>query len=179
MDSSTLQGIERLAPGINLLDPSRPQKPVVIIGVGNLTQSDDSLGIRAAYELYGDISLKNEVDIFEAGNRVFDFLECLNGRKKAVILDAYEGNKEPGSIHRYVFNIEDFNSELEIPISFHDFNFVDAILSAKDTFDLPEEIVILGIEPLKLDRGIGLSPPVRKSLPRLIEMAKKEVKKCQ
>lgn len=179
MDSYTLQGIERLAPGVNLLDSSRLPKPVVIIGVGNLTQSDDGLGIRAAYELHSDPSLENEVDIFEAGNRVFDFLECLNGRKKAVILDAYEGNKEPGSIHRYVFNIEDFNSELEIPISFHDFNFVDAILSAKGIFALPDEIVILGIEPLNIEPGTELSAPVKRSLPKLIKMAKKEVKRCQ
>lgn len=179
MDSSILQGIERLAPGASLLDLSKPPKPVVVVGVGNLTQSDDSLGIRAAYELYGDSSLKDEVDIFEAGNRVFDFLECLDGRKKAVVLDAYEGDKEPGSIHRYVFNIDDFNSDLEIPISFHDFNFVDAILSAKDTFDLPEKIVILGIEPLKLDRGIGLSDPVRNSMPRLVEMAREEARTCK
>lgn len=174
MNSSTLREIEKL--GIHKIYDS---KPIVVVGVGNITQSDDGLGIQAVYELMDDQYINSKADILEAGNRVFDFLECIDKREKAIVIDAYEGGELPGCLHRRVFNLEDFNSKPDIPISFHDFTFVDAILSAKDIFTLPSEIVILGIEPLQINAGMELSSVVKRSLPKLISEVRKEVGKWQ
>ncbi|MCS4541888.1 MAG: hydrogenase maturation protease [Euryarchaeota archaeon] len=178
MDSSTLQDIERLSASKNLFDYNKPRKPVVIIGIGNLTMSDDGAGVQVAYELMKDSSINSKVDIFEVGTRVFDLLECLNERKKAIIIDAYRGGKEPGALHRFVFNIQDFKPGFDISLSLHELTFADAILSAKDIYRLPQKIVVLGVEPFKLEAGIELSLPVQKNLPKLIEMAKEEAR-CQ
>lgn len=171
MNSFALREIEKHA------RKSCDSKPIAVVGVGNITQCDDGLGIQAVYELMNDPYINAKADILEAGNRMFDFLECIDKRKKAIVVDAYEGGKKPGSLHRRVFALNDISSTLDIPISFHDFTFVDAIISAKGIFTLPPEIVILGIEPMKLNAGMELSPPVKRSLPKLISEVRKEVEK--
>ena len=58
----------------------------------------------------------------------------------------------------------------------HDINFIDAIISGKDVYNLPEEIVVYGIEPENISVGMNLSESVKKSLNDLIRLVKEELK---
>ncbi len=155
-------------------------KPYVIIGVGNLLLSDEGLGIHAVKELEKHEDVKEKADIYEAGTRAFEVLEYLENRKKAIIIDAFKKGEKAGKIHKHVIKTSEINEDLinyiEVPVTMHDINFIDAIISGKDVYNLPEEIVVYGIEPENISVGMSLSESVKKSLNDLIRLVKEELK---
>ena len=149
-------------------------KPYAIVGIGNLLLGDEGLGIHAVRELIKDDEITKKAEVYETGTRAFEVLECIDGKKKAVIIDAFRKGHEAGRIHRHVIKLED----LEIadpPITMHDINFIDALISAKGVYNLPEEIVVYGIEPCEIKVSLELSETVKKSLDKLIKLVKGEL----
>ncbi len=155
-------------------------KPYAIIGVGNLLLGDEGLGIHAVKELKNHEEIKEKADIYEAGTRAFEVLEYMENRKKAIIVDAFRKGEKSGKIHKYVIKLSELNEDLinniDVPVTMHDINFLDAIISGKEVYNLPEEIIIYGIEPEKIHISMNLSDNVRKSLKKLIDLIKEELK---
>ncbi|MFA4936224.1 MAG: hydrogenase maturation protease [Candidatus Methanoperedens sp.] len=148
-------------------------KKIVIIGVGNLLMGDDGIGIHAV-EALRDEKLPSNVSVFSAETRAFDALEYMDGCDKAVIVDAYKKGGAPGSIYRFAFDPagdmdESFN------LSMHDINFVDALRAGKGIYNLPKEIVIIGVEPEVLECRLGLSAKLNKALQEIIKAVKSEL----
>lgn len=175
MDRSTLQELESLYE--RSLEPGEGNdlRPIVIIGVGNITRSDDGLGPLCISKLAKDSEVLEGADVYDAGLKAFQILECLDGRKKAIIIDAISKGAEPGTIHRYDFLLNEMEQDDEIPVTMHDFTFFETIQIGKEIYDLPEKYVILGMEPKSLELGLDLSREVEYGIPGLIEMVKKEL----
>ncbi len=145
---------------------------IVIIGVGNLLMGDDGIGIHGVEALRHE-ALPSNVAVFSAETRAFDALEYMDGCDKAVIVDAYRKGGAPGSIYRFTFDPageidETFN------LSMHDINFIDALRAGRDTYKLPKEIVIIGVEPEVLECRLGLSSKLNNAIPEIIEAIKSE-----
>ncbi len=148
-------------------------KKIVIIGVGNMLMGDDGIGIHAVEALRHE-ALPSNVAVFSAETRAFDALEYMDGCDKAVIVDAYRKGGAPGSIYRFMFDPageidESFN------LSMHDINFVDALKAGRGIYKLPEEIVIIGVEPEILECRLGLSSKLNDAIPNVVEAVKSEL----
>jgi hydrogenase maturation protease len=59
--------------------------------------------------------------------------------------------------------------------SAHDRGLVDLLAALRLLDSLPEDIVLLGIQPACLEIGLGLSPSVAKALDRLVAAALAEL----
>jgi hydrogenase maturation protease len=143
---------------------------VAIIGVGNLLLKDEGVGIWVIEEL----KKKNlDVELFDCATDPMLVLECMDGKDKVVVVDAYKGNSEPGTI--YKFGVEDVK-EKKLDLSLHNLTFLDVLRIGKDSFKLPQEIVIIGIEPAEIEAGIGLSDELKRKLPEIVKVVMEEVK---
>lgn len=132
---------------------------------------DDGIGIHVVVALKKE-KLPSNVQVFDCATRAFDVLECMDRCDKAVIIDAYKNNGNPGSIYRLSFEPCMYES---INLSMHDINFVDALKVGKEIYKLPDEIVIIGVEPEKLECSLGLSHKLSDALPEVIEAVKSEL----
>lgn len=153
-------------------------RKIAIIGVGNLLQTDDGVGIWVIEELRKK-SLPSNVELWDAATDPLTALEAMDGKDKAIVVDAFQGGDEhpPGTIYRY--RIEDLNFEDDenvIDISMHGVTFLDALKRSKHAYDLPREIVIYGIEPAKIEIGMELSEELEKRMPALINVILEEIK---
>ncbi len=148
-------------------------KNIVVIGAGNLLMGDDGIGIHAVEALMHE-ELPSNVKVFDCATRAFDVLECVDGCDKAVIVDAYKKDGIPGSIYRFTFKPDEMLDD-SLNLSMHDINFIDALKAGKSIYKLPDEIVVIGIEPQMLECGLGLSPELNNAFPRIIEAIKSEL----
>lgn len=148
---------------------------VAVIGVGNLLMRDDGIGIHVIEALRKEELPKN-VEVFDASTRAFDALEFMDGCDRAVIVDAYKEEGAPGTVYRFAFDPTAGTGEFPINLSMHDIDFTAAIKAGQDSYNLPSEVVIIGIEPEILEWGIGLSPSVNKAFPKIMDTVRSEVR---
>lgn len=72
----------------------------VVIGVGNPTIADDALGIEVARWLRRELTGHWGITVSEVSNGGFELMEAMIGFDKAIVVDAIETGRTPGTIHR-------------------------------------------------------------------------------
>ncbi len=140
---------------------------VAIVGVGNPIMSDDGVG-KCVVDALFESGLPDGVEATHAGTTAFLALEALSNAEQGVVVDAVsDGDSPPGALHRY--HVTNGTFEGEPPdVLMHDFSFSEALRAGSDAYDIPDDVLVLGIEPEDTDVGLGLTDPVRESLPAVI-----------
>lgn len=137
-----------------------------VIGVGNPLMGDDGLGIVAVEQLRGQ--LPEDVELIDGGCGGITLLELLVGCDSALIIDAADFGGQAGDIiklsARQVISSQKCGSQ----VSLHQTGLADVLQLARQLDQLPETTLFL-VQPLKVERGIGLSQPVQETLPRLLD----------
>ncbi len=143
----------------------------VVIGIGNLLASDDGVGIHAVRYLQG--KLPHDVPLVEGGVYGLDLLPCLEGRDKAVFIDAIDAGEEPGAVFR--FAPEDVRASQAAPtMSQHDLGLYELIAAARLLGQCPESIIVIAVQVKSLEVGMELSPEVREALPHVHRLVAEE-----
>ena len=145
---------------------------VVVIGVGNLILGDDGFGIHVIERMKEMDEFRN-VKIVDAMTNSAFLLEAMDGEEKAIIVDAMDIGQVGVGVFRFNPNLEDFPSD--IMLSMHDLHFKDVIAMARGVYRLPEEIVIVGVKPRKVELSMELSDECRRYIDEVIEIVKREL----
>ncbi|MFB6153899.1 MAG: hydrogenase maturation protease [Halodesulfurarchaeum sp.] len=139
----------------------------VVVGVGNPTMRDDGVGHRIVDELDAHPDCPEDLTLTRTGTAAFLALEALSGADRAVVVDAVSTGADPGTVHQYRYRDGAF--EDGVPnVLMHDLSFSDALQAGSDAYDLPEEIIVIGVEPASLTVGLGVSDPVEAAIPTIV-----------
>ena len=136
---------------------------VVILGIGNLLLSDESVGVRALEALRDSHDVPPEVTLIDGGTSGMELLEDLEGVDLLIVLDAVFANRTPGSFIRL--------SGDEVPVFFrrmlspHQVGLSEVLASLDLLGRAPREVVVLGVQPLTFETGMMLSAPVAARAP--------------
>jgi hydrogenase maturation protease len=148
---------------------------IVVLGIGNILLRDEGIGVRVVEKLR-EIGLPENVEIHDGATLGLSLLNLLSGCKKAIIVDAVLGGGKPGDIYRFklkdVLNINEKGNLL----SMHDIDFVTAFRMGAEFLNLPDDIVVVGIEPATFEEGLELSEEVEKAVPEVIKLILEEIK---
>jgi hydrogenase maturation protease len=145
---------------------NKSTKPYILIaGLGNLLLMDDGVGVHAVQELQK--TPPPGAVVAEVGTAVLSALHLLERAHKILAIDAMQAGGPPGTI--YVFGVDDVDRG-GIQASLHELNLLAALGFLKDK--ARPEIVILGVEPERIDYGLELTPAVAAALPRLVQAAR-------
>lgn len=143
---------------------------ILIAGLGNLLLMDDGVGVHAVQELQK--APPDNVVVAEVGTAVLNALDLLEWADKILAIDAMQAGGPPGTI--YAFGTDDVERG-GIQASLHELNLVAALNFLKNK--AKPEIVVLGVEPEKIDYGLELTPAVAAALPRLTAAAREQVRR--
>lgn len=149
---------------------SAPRR-IVVIGVGNLLQKDEGIGIHTVKALE-EMEMPDNVTIIDGGTSP-DILACTRGGDKLIIIDAARAGGEPGAIYR--FQPDDIVAESGETLSVHELGVPQNLRLMLLSGDEPSEVVIIGIEPKEIDWGIELSPELEMKIPEIISVVIKEM----
>jgi hydrogenase maturation protease len=143
----------------------------VVIGIGNLLQGDDGVGVHAVRYLEG--KLPQGVTLVEGGVYGLDLLPYLEGHGKAVFIDAIEAGDEPGAIFR--FSPREVQMQPTVSMSLHDFGLRELIAAARLLDQCPEDIIVIAVQVKTMETGMELSDEVRGSLPDVHRLVMEEI----
>ncbi len=151
--------------------------PVLVLGVGNSLLGDDGAGIHLVTQMSRlSAGWEGEVEFLEGGTRGLALLDDVAGRFALVLLDAVALGADPGTVHvrrdGEVLNLSHRGSTA------HEGNAGELLAVAGLLGELPQYIMMVGIEPLLLGTRIGLSEPVRQAVPAALEAARRVVEEA-
>lgn len=143
-----------------------------ILGLGNRIESDEALGALVIERLETDPTLLDvlpdpaSVDLIDGGTVGLALLPRLMELDGLVIVDVITARKEPGTLidleggalmrHDQVLSVHDLGA--------------GELLGALYVMEAwPRRVRVIGLEPLAIELGVDLTPPVAAGVPGLID----------
>jgi len=141
---------------------------VLTLGLGNLLHSDDGLGVHAIERLRKDARVDSSVVLLDGGTQGLSLLPHLSGFPRWLVIDAVNVGEAPGTLVRFE---GDALAGLPGKATVHQVGFADLMVAMKLLGESPEEVVVLGVQPLSTEWGTQLTPPVENALRGLVDAA--------
>ncbi|RUR17862.1 hydrogenase maturation protease [Legionella sp. km535] len=136
---------------------------IKVLGIGS-PFGDDRAGCIVAERLKqrGLIHRKSSMILIEAHDRPgVRLLELMRQANRVYLIDAIQSGNPPGTIHRF-HNEEIF--ELNAMLSTHDMGVAQTLALGRSLGELPEHIILYGIEIGDIEYHTGFSEPVERAI---------------
>ena len=154
--------------------PGMMRKPVVVLGLGNPLMADEGIGVYLVERLTESAAAYPAVDFVDAGTGGLSILYQIEDRRKAVLIDCAFMDEPPGTIRR--FTPEEVQSRKVLAHeSLHEADLMQIIVLARQLGQAPEEIVIFGIQPERVEPGMGLSRTLMEKIDEYVSAISREL----
>ncbi len=142
----------------------------VVLGLGNILNGDEGLGIHALKALAKKLSpLSGEIEFVDGGVMGFSLLPLVESCSHLLILDAVNAGRSPGSLIE--LRGEDIPLHAGVKLSQHQVTFQEILALAKFRDKMPPNLHLIGLQPADLTMGIGLSSVVAAAIPQMLDSA--------
>jgi hydrogenase maturation protease len=146
---------------------------IAVVGVGNAVMGDEGIGVHVVEKLK-TVELPPEVVVLDGGTHFWGDEAALDGSEKLIIVDAVLGGGAPATIYR--FSIDELEDEADdVKLSCHDMGLIEKLRVSQFAGSSPKEIVIIGVEPAKVEWNTGLSREVEEKVPEIIDAVMAEI----
>ena len=140
---------------------------VVVMGIGNVLNSDDGLGPFVARTFQGGWDLAGDAEVLDAGTPGLDLITLLHV-EAAVFIDAVRDQGAPGDVKRYD-RAGIVKGGAKTVMSPHEPGLRDALLTMELHGGGPADVTLWGTIPGSIEMGTSLTDAVRGSVPKIIE----------
>jgi hydrogenase maturation protease len=142
----------------------------LILGIGNVLWADEGFGIRTIETLHARYTFPDTVRIMDGGTQGIFLLPWVRNAKRLLIFDAIDFGLEPATLK--VIRGDDVPRFMGAKkVSMHQAGFQEVLSSADLVGDLPEELVLIGVQPELLDDyGGSLRPSVKAKIEPAIQL---------
>ncbi|MEJ2757435.1 MAG: HyaD/HybD family hydrogenase maturation endopeptidase [Anaerolineales bacterium] len=149
-------------------------KRTIVLGLGNTLNKDEGLGVHALKTLEVEIGQAGSpLEFVDGGVLGLNLLPWVEESSHLLILDAINARKEPGTV------IEMTGDEIPmytgIKMSDHQITFQEVLGLARFRQKLPQNLHLIGAQPLDLSIGVDLSPEISAVVPEIIRRAKERL----
>ncbi len=157
---------------------TRPEKQILVAGVGNIFLQDDGFGAEVARRL-GARGVPSGVTVLDFGTGGLKLAyEVMRGYDALVLVDISRQGGEPGTL--YVMEPDPASVEGPIQegdaIDPHGMDPRTVLRFVKAVGGWPGKVVVIACEPATIaDMGIGLSPPVTRAIDGAVDLVLKTV----
>jgi len=159
------------SPDPSIADGDPGAYETLILGIGNVLWADEGFGIRTIETLHARYSFPHSVRVMDGGTQGIFLLPWVRNAKRLLIFDAIDFGLAPATLK--VIRGDDVPRFMGArKVSMHQAGFQEVLSSADLTGDLPEELVLIGVQPELLDDyGGSLRPSVKSKIEPAIETA--------
>jgi hydrogenase maturation protease len=146
---------------------------VKIIAVGNSFYGDDGVGAAVLEKIRQD-GLFPGAELIDVHTDALALLDHLAHGEMNVVVDAAQMGLEPGVA--VGFRPPEVRLKIKSDhLSMHGFGLAEAFELADQLGKMPEDVLIVGVEPERVEINQGLSDAVKQALPRVISIIQAEV----
>lgn len=143
---------------------------IIVMGLGNILCGDDGFGPIAAERLYEQYDFPPRVEFVDGGTQGSSLFQFVERAERLLLLDAVDFGLPPGTVVR--------RGQGEIPlwlgarkITIHQNSFAETLALAELKDASPEELELVGVQPLTTEFGAKMSAVVLAKIPEAIELA--------
>lgn len=144
-------------------------KRKVVLGLGNLLNCDEGLGVQALKRLDTQLGEQDRVELLDGGVLGLNLLMIVEECSHLLILDAVNVGKPAGTVVE--LRKEQIPLYAGVKLSQHQVTFQEVLGLANIRGYLPEHLHLVGIQPEDLSIGLELSPIVECALPEVVARA--------
>ena len=145
----------------------------VVLGLGNLLNKDEGLGVHALKNLGTLQSASSNIELLDGGVLGLNLLMIVEECSHLLILDAINQNKPPGTV------IELTKDEIPlfsgIKLSEHQITFQEVLGLAVIRYKLPENLHLIGIQPDDISIGVELSQVVGEAIADVVSRTQSKI----
>lgn len=127
----------------------------VVIGLGNPLMGDDGLGLVALERLRSGYTIPPDVELVDGGTWGMNLLPVIEDAGRVILIDAIDVAATPGTPVR--LERARLPCYLAMKISPHQVDLRDVLGLAELRGTLPNDTIALGLQPLRVAFGEGLS----------------------
>ncbi len=143
-------------------------REVRVLGLGNVLMGDDAAGPWVVELLRAGWHLGPGVSAVDVGTPGLDLVPFLAGARAIVLVDTVKSKGEPGELRLY--RRDEILKHAPGPrTSPHDPGVKETLLYLDFAGDGPEEVLLVGIVPGRVEKGLELTPAVEAALPAALE----------
>jgi len=143
--------------------------PVLVLAIGNPLMADDGAGQELLAKLQSAGPWDARVEFVDGGTQGLALLGQFENRRAVLFLDAVRLGKPAGSVHE--LQQQQLIRMGSRATSAHEGSAPDILKALELLGETPAEVALVGIEPEKIQTGIGLSPAVRDGLEQAAGLA--------
>ena len=138
-------------------------RDIRVLGLGNVLMGDDAVGPWVIEELLAGWSFAKGVTVLDVGTPGLDLTPYLSGADTILLVDTVRSDGPPGTIK--VYTLEQLLARAPQPrTSPHDPGLSEALFALTLEGSAPVGVILVGVVPGSVEKGIGLSPPVREAV---------------
>ena len=143
----------------------------LILGIGNVLYADEGFGVRCVENLHARYVFSETVRVMDGGTQGIFLLPWVRSATRLLIFDAIDFGLQPATLKLIMGD--------DVPrymgakkVSMHQAGFQEVLSSATLSGALPEKLVLIGVQPERLDDyGGSLTPGVKARLGEAVELA--------
>jgi len=139
---------------------------ISLIGLGNILLQDEGVGVQAVEALRKRFDFPEDVRLLDGGTLGLDLLPFIEGVERILFVDAVDFQKEPGTI--VIIEDEGLPSFFEPKLSLHHVGLSDLLFTSGLMGIRPSKIILVGIQPEKVEVGLDLSPTVSENFEKFL-----------
>lgn len=157
---------------------SRPDGPILVIGIGNILLRDEGVGVRVVGEIgtlvaSGGEGLPAHTRLVDGGTLGLDLLPLIDDARALLLVDAVDLRRAPGSIA--AIHGAAIHGVLAGHVSPHQVGIGDLVAASRLMGTLPDEVTLLGIQPGEIAIGLDLTDAVEAAVPHAVRSALDEL----
>ena len=146
-----------------------PNRRVVVLGLGNILNRDEGLGVSALGPLRLRLGPAPGIEVLDGGVLGMSLLPLVESCSHLLLLDAVDTGAPPGTVT--VLGREEIPLFGRRKLSLHQLGFQEVLQLAGLRGRLPENLALVGAQPTDISVGIGLSPELEAALPEIAARA--------
>ena len=133
-----------------------------VIGLGSPLMGDDGVGLAALAQLQAEFAGDPELQWVDGGTAGLGLLPALESARRVLLLDAVDAGAAPGTVLE--LEGDALPRRLAAKLSPHQIDVGELLALAALRGSLPRELVAFGVQPERVELGVGLSAPVQAAL---------------
>jgi hydrogenase maturation protease len=143
----------------------------IVLGIGNLLNTDEGMGIHAVRRLEEQLGESNDdLQFVDGGTLGLNLLPLIEAASHVLLLDCVDAGRPPGTVIELAKDQIPLYSGVKM--SLHQTTFQEVLGLAEIRHSLPHHLHLIGVQPANLSVGVELSPIVADQLPEVVKRAK-------
>ena len=151
---------------------------LTVLGIGNVLMCDEGVGVRLLEAVQEARDWPDNVEFIDGGAGGLNLLNVIESAECMVVFDAAEMNLPAGEF-RVIRPDQLADEDAAHRLSMHDAPFLETLKLCEEFSRRPGKIVILAVQPKKVDYGRELSEQLRAAFDKLVRAAVELVAEMQ